>query len=146
VQDEDKIYGLVAQAEAIQQHAVDLQGEVQKALETLREGVNKAVGDNREAAKESARTLKKAGAWSGLIFAGLAAIWAVLLFVGTNWYINARWRKFDELRDRAAAWEQHAGKAKLNSCGPRGRLCVEVDTRAGTFGDRRATYMVIKGY
>jgi hypothetical protein len=44
-----------------------------------------------------------------------------------------------------AELDKRGGKAKLNWCGPGRRLCVQVDTKAGTFGNGHATYMVIKG-
>lgn len=49
-------------------------------------------------------------------------------------------------RATVAELDKRGGKAKLNWCGPGRRLCVHVDTKAGTFGDGHATYMVIKGY
>lgn len=54
--------------------------------------------------------------------------------------------QIQQLRERAAVWERKAGKATLRSCGPRGRLCVKVDTKAGTFGDNKGTCMIISGY
>lgn len=50
-----------------------------------------------------------------------------------------------QLRERAAVWERKAGRATLRPCGSQGRLCVKVDTKAGTFGDKTGTYMII-GY
>ncbi|MGC8495267.1 MAG: hypothetical protein ACP5SH_26425 [Syntrophobacteraceae bacterium] len=54
--------------------------------------------------------------------------------------------QIQQLREGAAVWGRKAGKATLRSCGPRGRLCVKVDTKAGTFGDKTGTYMIISGY
>lgn len=71
-------------------------------------------------------------------------------FLLAGWVATA-WQRseLEELHAGAAAWAQQAGKAKLSTCvdsdkpGKPGRLCVQIDQRAGTFGDG---YAVIKGY
>lgn len=49
------------------------------------------------------------------------------------------------LQAAAADFAKRAGKAKLTTCGDKGRLCVEIDRQAGGFGDD-GQYAIIKGY
>lgn len=49
------------------------------------------------------------------------------------------------LEAAAADFAKRAGKANLITCGDKRRLCVEIDQKAGGFGDQ-GQYAIIKGY
>jgi hypothetical protein len=50
-----------------------------------------------------------------------------------------------QLQAQANEWVKRGGRAKLQKCGDTGRLCVRVDTQAGSFG-KDGEYMVLRGY
>jgi FtsZ-binding cell division protein ZapB len=50
-----------------------------------------------------------------------------------------------QLQAQANEWTKRGGRVKLQKCGDADRLCVRVDTRAGSFG-KDGDYMVLRGY
>ncbi len=134
-----------------------------KATEPFTQKVEAVV----DKANEAAKRVNRAARWIGAKAVALAL--SLIIVVGLAAWISLAWEhhqvndlsakatdlqtqivdlktQIQQLRERAAVWERKAGKATLRSCGPRGRLCVKVDTKAGTFGDKTGTYMIISGY
>jgi cell division protein FtsB len=129
------------------------------------EPFTRKVEDVADKASEAAERVNSAARWIGVKAAVFALIFALVCIVVVSLaaWVSLAWEhhqvndlsaKVVELRaqiaqERAtvAELDKHGGKAKLNSCGS-GRLCVQVDTKAGKFsyGDGRPIYMVIKGY
>lgn len=150
MKDEDKIYGLICQAEEIQQHAVNLHGEAKKAVEEIRGTATEA----RQIVKEALRPLVTAEVWRVAYLVCAAVVVALVASVGTvkglGWYVEEQRAEMAELKDQAAIWEQKAGKAKLTNCGEAKRLCIKVNEKAGVFrsdgGKGNETWMVIDGY
>jgi len=89
--------------------------------------------------------------------AGFGAILLILFacWVSTVWQrqavidLNAQKKQLNDeiqtLQANADEWVQKAGKAKIERCGDKGRLCVHIDAKAGAFGDK-SDYMILKGY
>lgn len=121
-----------------------------------------ATTDAQKAATAFSAAVGRVG-WRIFLVAFVAAILGVLVVLGTA-FLSLAWQQHQvaELRQERAdlvqevaglkanadAWAAKAGKAKLTSCGApgeKGRLCVQIDTKAGIFGDGR-DYAVLKGY
>ena len=50
------------------------------------------------------------------------------------------------LKASAADFANRAGKAQLSTCGDKRRLCIKIDKNAGSYGDNKEAYAIIKGY
>lgn len=134
MKDEDKVYGLVVQAEEIQQHAVDLNAAARAAAEGLEKG-----------AQEVVRALHQKTLVQAAYPLAIALLAAILTVTGLNWYVGLKRAELVELKNQAGIWEQKAGKAKFTTCGPAKRVCVKVDREAGKYGDK-GDFWVISGY
>lgn len=127
-------------------------------------GHSKAVGESVEAAHDAADAIQesiKGVSWKLALVAFLAALGAVLAFSGAAYGLVA-WQshqvrslaaektalveEVSSLRAAAADFAKRAGKAKLTTCGDKGRLCVEIDRQAGGFFGDDGQYAIIKGY
>lgn len=53
--------------------------------------------------------------------------------------------KIAALRAEAASFEARGGKAVLTMCGPKKRLCAEIDTKATEYGEH-GQFRILKGY
>jgi hypothetical protein len=119
---------------------------------------------------EAAGTLKKAAQWFGWRVFALAAVGMAgvcLVAWGSIWWPRHQIAalieqkaelqgEVAELQTNVANLEKKGGKIKMNTCGPKKRLCVEVDPDQeakgwedfkGPFsGDARGTYIIPKGY
>ena len=136
MKDEDKVYGLIVQAEEIQQHAVDLNAAARTAAEGL-----------GEAAQEVARALNQKTLIQSAYPLAIAILVAILTVTGLSWYVGLKRTELVELKNQAGIWEQKAGKAKLTTCGPAKRMCVKVDRKAGEYGGNKDdVWMVVSGY
>ena len=117
MQDDDKLYGLIAQAEDIQKHAVTLQRATQEAVKGLPEGYREAVkGAAREilteaaenasmallsacnVAKASSAALRRTGLMQGVFLLAVALVLAGAIFAGMNWLISGRISELAELK------------------------------------------------
>lgn len=143
---EDQLYGLMAQAEDIQAHAVKLQKTASEAISGLQD-VTVAID----------KELRSRGLFWAICGAVILLVVGILVFIGVRW--AALWTLADlrqetaHLREEVALLEEQArdfksraGKAVLSTC--EGRICIRVDERYGRFGrsDQGELYMVIHGY
>jgi len=122
MQDDDKLYGLIAQAEDIQKHAVTLQRAAQEAVKGLPEGYREAVkGSAREIlteaaenastallsacneAKASSAALRRTGLMQGVFLLAVALVLAGAFFAGMNWLISGRIGELAELKTAITA-------------------------------------------
>ncbi len=132
MQDDEKLYGLIAQAEDIQKHAVTLQQVAQEAVKRLPEGYRDAVKDAaREIltgaaqnattallgacneAKASSAALKRTGLLQAVFLLAIALIIAGASFGGLNWFVKSRLSELAELK--AAIQVETATLADLQS-------------------------------
>lgn len=132
MQDENKIFGLIAQAEDIQKHAVTLQRAAQDAVKTFPEAARGAVRDAArefivqgaetaskcllgasDEAKAAASALRRTGLMQGVFLLVVAlVIIGVGYFVG-GWVLKSRVTELAELK--AAIRAEEATLAELQS-------------------------------
>ena len=103
-------------------------------------------------ATRALQKIRGAGALRGLAWSLAAAILCTLVPIAV-----ARWAlpsgaeiatlraRRDELAANLAKLEQEGGRIDWRRCGDSRRLCVRVDRKAPTYGDK-ADYFVIEGY
>lgn len=144
---------------------------VHDAMSETIKGASAALDAGARDAQEAAEAAKTAAeafpavvgrvGWRITLIGAVAALLVVLIVAGAG-ALSLTWqqRQVDALRQQRAdlvdevaslkagaeAFAAKAGKAQLTTCGDKRRLCVLVDTKAGTFGGGDATYVVIKGY
>ena len=122
MQDDDKLYGLIAQAEDIQKHAVTLQQVAQEAVKGLPGGYKEAVkGAAREIlteaaqnastalleacneAKASSSALRRTGLLQAVFLLAVALIIAGASLGGLNWFIKSRLSELAEVKSAIQA-------------------------------------------
>ena len=132
MQDDDKLYGLIAQAEDIQRHAVTLQQVAQEAVKGLPGGYKEAVkGAAREIlteaaqnastalleacneAKASSSALRRTGLFQAVFLLAVALIIAGASFGGLSWLVKSRLSELAEVK--AAIQTEKATLADLQS-------------------------------
>lgn len=132
MQDEDKIFGLIAQAEDIQKHAIALQRAAQDAVKTLPdasraavrdaarefiiEGAEKAsrgILDASNEAKATSTVLRRTGLMQGVFLIAVALVMAGAGFAVMNFYGKSKLQELAELK--AAIRAEEATLAKLQS-------------------------------
>jgi hypothetical protein len=136
-----------------------LRAHMQEIDTVVRDEIRRTLVDELRAltgeATRATRVLKKirgAGALGGLAWGLAAAFLFALVLIGV-----ARWAlpsaaeiatlraRRDELAANLAKLEQEGGRIDWRRCGEGRRLCVRVDRKAPTYGDK-ADYFVIEGY
>ncbi len=162
MQSEDKIYGLIAQAEDIQGHAVKLQQVAQEAIKTLPEATRGAVRDAAreiivEGTEKASRSLLDASSRAtaaseqlrGASAAALikhvtvlslvALVISAAIYFGLGFLVKRRAAELDQVTTQARAMQEAVNKlnsqyakAQFSTCG--GRPCVRVDEQAGRYG------------
>ena len=131
------------------------------AFSKASEPFKKEMREVADKASEAAARVRSAAGWIGAkavaVTVGLIVVFGLASWISLAWEhhrVNDLSAEAAQLhaqivqeRATVAELDKHGGKAKLDSCGS-GRLCVQVDTKAGKFsyGDGRPIYMVIKGY
>ena len=155
--------GLAQEREALAKERTALQQNIQTAVQqgvstTLKEGLREALKGSPEAISKASSTLTDAAEWfSFKLFGFCAGALAVVAFLGFSF---VEWQKYEyqsmverkklleqelpQLEARAAQWEEKGGRATLNHCGTKKKLCVKVNKQAGTFGD--GEFYIIDGY
>lgn len=147
-------------ASAIEQATEDAVSKaLQKALErvarqtssTLEQALIPAQGAFKEATAgvaEADALLRKAKSSLKWKFFGGAALAMCLLLaatVGLAFLFVPSPQEIRALRANVEYLEARGGKFNLTHCGPSKRLCVEIDTKADTWGDN-SQFRIIKGY
>jgi hypothetical protein len=143
--DEEKLYTLMAQAEDLQTHAAKLQNKAQETFSALPLAV-----------EQSGQKIRFMGLQMALILLPLGIV-ASAVAVAVIWWGTSQLREeaaelrveVKVLEAQAKEFSEKAGKAVLSNCGEKGktRLCIRVDERAGRYGDpQKGLFMVIDGY
>ncbi|MEO7205275.1 MAG: hypothetical protein ABI356_10760 [Steroidobacteraceae bacterium] len=141
-----------SQIEKLRVHTQDLDSVVRD--EIRRTLVEELQGLTAEAARATRALQKIRGATRlhGAAWSLAAAVLCTVVPIGV-----ARWAlpsaaeiaalrvRRDELATNLAKLEQQGGRMDWRRCGDRRRLCVRVDRKAPTYGDK-ADYFVIDGY
>jgi hypothetical protein len=140
------------QLESLRAHTHDLDGVVRD--EIRRTLVEELRALNAEATRAT-RTLEKirsAGAVRVTVWSLVVAVFCTLGPIGVaKWALpsaadiaSLRSRR-DELTANLAKLEQQGARIDWRRCGDARRLCVRVDRKAPTYGDK-ADYFVVEGY
>jgi hypothetical protein len=138
--------------EKLRAHTQDLDGVVRDEIRrTLVEELRMLTTESRRAT-EVLRNMKRASASRGAIWSIATAILctaipiAVMrLVVPSEAEIAALRARRDQLAASVASLEQHGGRIELKHCGEAARLCVRVDRKAPTYGEK-ADFYVVAGY
>ena len=69
-----------------------------------------------------------------------SAIW------GMGLYVQSQYREMSANQAALETLANQGGKLQFSRCGEKKRTCIEVDSSAGTFGERGHAYMIPKGY
>ncbi len=163
---EERLYALIAHAEEIQTHALDLQ----KSVRSLHSSVEKVSQENQKHLEDIERRFKKSlseisshideskskiagqaiiGSASVL---GISAIICVIVVLSLLVYTESLREEVGILTKESRAlqknvedFEARAGKAILTDCG--GRLCIEVDKQNVKYSsDNNRIFYIINGY
>jgi hypothetical protein len=140
------------QLERLRAHTQDLDGVVRHEIRrTLAEELRALTAEAARATR-ALEKVRSAGSLRGAVLSGAAAILCTLGPIGV-----ARWAlpsaaeiavlraRRDELSANLTRLEQQGGRIDWRRCGEQRRLCVRVDRKAPTYGDK-ADYYVIEGY
>ena len=134
--EEDKIFGLIAQAEDIQQHAVALQRVAQDAVKTLPDAARGAVRDaTREfivqgaetasrglldassEAKATASYLRHTGLMQGIFLLAVALVIIGAAYAAGQWIFNSRISELAELKAQVRAERAILGELQSKTWG-----------------------------
>lgn len=100
MKDEEKIYGLIAHAEEIQQHTVHLHEEAKKAIEDIRLFTDEI----RKDAKQAVKPILQAGLVQAVYIGSTAIIVSLLVSValikGLGWHVNIKKLELTELKNK----------------------------------------------
>jgi hypothetical protein len=140
------------QLERLRAHTQDLDGVVRDEIRrTLVEELRSLTAEATRATR-ALEKIRGASAMRGAFWSLAAAVLCTLVPIGV-----ARWAlpsaadiaglrsRRDELTANLAKLEQQGGRIDWRRCGDARRLCVRVDRKAPTYGDK-ADYFVIEGY
>lgn len=171
---EDKIYGLIVQAQEMQKFCLEFKGSAEGVVKTLPDATRNAVRDVArelivEGTEKASRSLEEASrrataaaselheAHSGALLRHFVCLFLVAvvicaaLWFGLGFMVERRAAELDELTNRAKAMQttveklnRQYGKAQFSTCG--GRPCIRVDERAGRYGDKGELYYVLFNY
>lgn len=137
---DEKIFGLMAQAEELQDQTVRLFRECEKAREQV-----------VEQQYQVRREILKISLLGSLILICISA----LLMVGLYYYIGSKQAKIarleatiEKLEAGVRDWEKRAGKAELSYCGDQKRLCVRVYKDGTSYSAKGAdeSFRILYGY
>src|SRR5271165_17087 len=141
-----------SQLEKLRAHTEDLDGVVRGEIRrTLIEELHMLSGESRRAAQMLQRIRRGNTARN--------ALWSIVMAVmGTGIPITImRWAlpseseisrlrgRRDELAASVATLEQRGGRIEWRRCGADARLCVRVDRKAPSYGEK-ADYYIVSGY
>jgi hypothetical protein len=147
-----------AASEAVRQSLIG----ASKTLEDASKPIIDQLSGMVRAASEAEGKLSGAVAafgWRWAVLAGSAAAGAIVVVLVAAWLLTW-WQRYQvsslgeqkaqlqaevtQLQANADAWSKRGGRAKLERCGDKSRLCVRVDKR-GAYGDE-GDYYVLRGY
>jgi hypothetical protein len=141
-----------SQLDKLRAHTQDLDSVVRDEIRrTLVEELQMLTAETTRAAHALQRVRRGVGLRGVLWSFMLALICALAPFAVARWVlpsaseVSALRAQRDELRLNVAKLEQLGGHIDWRRCGDSRRLCVRVDRKAPTYGEK-ADYLVIDGY
>jgi hypothetical protein len=140
------------QLEKLRTHTRDLDGVVRDEIRrTLVDELKTLTVEMTRAAK-ALRKVRRVGVLRGALWSlGLALLCALIPVGVARWVLPspaelaALRAKRDELNSNLQRLQQLGGRVEWRRCGEAGRLCVRVDRKAPTYGEK-ADYVVVEGY
>lgn len=173
---EDKIYGLIVQAQEMQKYALEFKGFAEDAVKKLPDAAKNAV---REAAKEyiiegmeraskslqdvtgdaatASETLQQTLRWKWTIHALSLVLVAMVilaaLYFGAGAMISYKTDELNLLSEQISIMEarinklsKDGGKAIVTECSEQKRPCIRVDKDKVEYTRGNEVYMIIHGY
>jgi hypothetical protein len=140
------------QLEKLRAHTADLDSVVRDEIRrTLVDELQLLTAETTRAA-QALQKLRGGAAWRGMLLSLCGAVLCSLVPIGlARWtlpspadFASLRARR-EELTASIAKLEQQGGRIDWRRCGETRRLCVRVDRKAPSYGDK-ADYYVIEGY
>jgi hypothetical protein len=140
------------QLEKLRAHTQDLDAVVRDEIRhTLVEELQMLTAETARATR-ALRKLQSANTWRGMLLSLTAAMLCALIPIAlARWVlpspadIGALRARREELAANVAKLEQQGGRINWRRCGEARRLCVRVDRKAPSYGEK-ADYYVIEGY
>jgi len=140
------------QLERLREHTRDLDGVVRDEIRRTLVEELRALTAEAARATQALQKIRGAGRLRGAAWSLAAAVLCTAGVIGAaRWVlpsaaeIAALRTRRDELAANLAKLEQQGGRIDWRRCGDARRLCVRVDRKAPTYGDK-ADYLVIEGY
>ncbi len=140
------------QLERLRVHTRDLDGVVRDEIRrTLVDELKTLTAETTRAA-EALRKIKRVGALRSALWSLIMALFCALIPIGV-----ARWvlpspaelaalrLKRDEMNASLQRLQQLGGRIEWRRCGEAARLCVHIDRKAPTYGEK-GDYVVVEGY
>lgn len=140
------------QLEKLRAHTADLDAVVRDEIRrTLVDELQLLTAETTRAAR-ALQKLRSGAAWRGMVLSLSGAMLCALVPIAlARWALPSpadiatlRARR-DELAASVAKLEQQGGRIEWRRCGETKRLCVRVDRKAASYGEK-ADYYVIEGY
>lgn len=138
--------------EQLRAHTRDLDGVVRDEIRrTLIEELQMLSAESRRATEALRRIGRGASARIGLLSIVISILCSCIPMAIVRWTlpsepeITALRARRDELAAGIAALERRGGHIDWRSCGTASRLCVHVDRKAPTYGEK-ADYYVVAGH
>lgn len=114
---------------------------ISEALKSSEQKISVAINDRNQ--RLSRLVLRS---WSWLLLTVITvtiACWGVIWYQGHQ--ISDNWKMIAEQKRAIAQMRDQGGNLIWNTCGDSGKKCLEIDTKAGSFGEH-SQYMIPKEY
>ena len=138
----------IAVSEAVSGALVAVRDETAKTLGgSVKPAVSALDGATARAQQAEQRLNQAAASFSwqwGALWAGTAAL-LLLVVLGVVLLVVPSQKEIAALRAEVDYLEAKGGKAVVTTCGPKKRLCAEIDTTGEGYGER-GQFRVLKGY
>ncbi len=138
----------IAVSEAVSSALVAVRDETVKTLGgSVTPAVNALDGVTARALQAEQRLNQAAASFSwqwGALWAGTAAL-LLLVVLAVVLILVPSPKEIAELRAKAEYLEERGGKVVLTECGPKKRLCAEIDLGADVWG-KNGEFRILKGY
>ena len=138
----------IAVSEAVSSALVAVRDETVKTLGgSVKPAVNALDGVTARALQAEQRLNQAAASFSwqwGALWAGTAAL-LLLVVLAVVLILVPSPKEIADLRAKAEYLEEKGGKVVLTECGPKKRLCAEIDLGADVWG-KNGEFRILKGY
>lgn len=141
-----------AHLEQLKAHTQDLDGVVRDEIRrTLIEELQLLTAESERAAEGLRRIKRSANVRMGLLSVAIAVLCTAIPTAFMGWVVPSKSEiaalraKRDELAENIAALERRGGRLEWRYCGAATRLCVRIDRKAPSYGEK-ADFYIVAGY